>query len=352
MSYVLVAFAARADVRIATWHGDFSDKGPGLLLQDILADERDVSPILEAAPDILLLTNFDFDAGHAALGALQDRLAADGLDLPYLYATRPNSGWPTGLDLDGDGRFGRPRDAHGYGQFSGQGGMALLSRYPPTLERDFSDLLWMEAPDSAMSPTDAAREVQRLSSVAHWAICVATPEGDVLLLTLAATPPVFDGPEDRNGRRNLDEVTLWGHYLDGRLGAPPDVPAVVLGNFNVDPDRGDGLHDGVRAMLAHPRLQDPQAGTDTVTWDQTGPMRVSYVLPDRVLEVMGAGLIPREAPRVHGAHRLVWVDVAVPAKGQLLKPQPSATVRRQNGRNHVNTTDLSQCGSRQMAGGI
>ena len=27
------------------------------------------------------------------------------------------------------------------------------------------------------------------------------------------TPPVFDGPEDRNGRRNHDEIRLWADYV-------------------------------------------------------------------------------------------------------------------------------------------
>ena len=27
------------------------------------------------------------------------------------------------------------------------------------------------------------------------------------------TPPVFDGPEDRNGRRNHDEIRFWADYI-------------------------------------------------------------------------------------------------------------------------------------------
>ena len=27
------------------------------------------------------------------------------------------------------------------------------------------------------------------------------------------TPPVFDGPEDRNGTRNHDEIRLWSDYV-------------------------------------------------------------------------------------------------------------------------------------------
>ena len=27
------------------------------------------------------------------------------------------------------------------------------------------------------------------------------------------TPPVFDGPEDRNGTRNFDEIRFWADYV-------------------------------------------------------------------------------------------------------------------------------------------
>ena len=41
---------------------------------------------------------------------------------------------------------------------------------------------------------------------------------DGLLLVAHPTPPVFDGPEDRNGRRNFDEIPLLGDYVTGRSG--------------------------------------------------------------------------------------------------------------------------------------
>ncbi|EBA08432.1 endonuclease/exonuclease/phosphatase family protein [Sagittula stellata] len=305
------AIAARAEgLRVATWHGDFSRKGPGLLLQDIVAGEVGLGPILDAAPDILVLTDMDYDGGLLALSALRDALRGGGLDLPHGLAVRPNTGRPTGLDLDGDGRLGGPRDALGFGYFNGQGGMAVLSRFPLEMERDLSDLLWKDAPESLIADDDPGRDIQRLSTAGHWQVGVDTPWGRMSLLTLAATPPVFDGPEDRNGRRNLDEAVLWLHVLDGRLGAVPQVPVILIGNLNVDAERGDGLRDAARRVLAHPRLQDPMPGTDTVRWDATGPMRVSYVLPDTRFIVSGAGItgpVPEAGP-----HGLIWVDLAGP----------------------------------------
>ncbi len=311
---------------MATWAGEFSRKGPGLLLRDMqrgdLADA--LGPILDAAPDVLLLTDFDYDYDLVALGTLRDLLGAGGLDYPYIFAERPNTGMPTGLDLDGNGRLGGPRDAQGYGAFSGQGGMAVLSRLPLALELDLTDQLWRNVPDSLMTEEDPGFDIQRLSTSAHWALRAEAPDGPVILMTLAATPPVFDGPEDRNGRRNHDEVMLWAHWLDGRLlAAPaPEVPVILLGDLNADPDRGDGRREGVQAILAHPRLQDPLPGSPTVTWDSTGPMRVSYVLPDAMLSVVAAGLM--DAVPTAGPHALVWADLAV-GSGPELARSPAAS---------------------------
>lgn len=297
-------------LRLATWHGDFSRKGPGLLLKALEAEEGDLSPILDSRPDLLLLTRFDYDAGGAALAALRGRLRARGLDLPHGFAARPNTGLGSGLDLDGDGRLGGPRDAQGFGWFSGQGGMALLSRHPLRLEADFTALLWKDAPDSALRPGEVGFALQRLSSSAHWLLRLERPGGAIAVMTLAATPPVFDGPEDRNGRRNRDEVLLWHHLLDGRLGAVPDLPVVVMGNLNLDPHRGEGLHEAVQRLLDHPRLRDPAPGTETVTWDSTGPMRVSYLLPDKAFDVTASGATP-PAPGM-GPHRLIWLELQPP----------------------------------------
>ena len=58
-------------------------------------------------------------------------------------------------------------------------------------------------------------------------------------------------------------------------------------------------------------------------WEQTGPLRVSYILPSVDLEVAGAGIHwpPEGAPgRVSavkaGPHRLVWVDLVLQGAGQ------------------------------------
>ena len=114
------------------------------MLRDLLSEDdpqiaATVAVIAQVDPDILLLTEFDYDHGGAALGALAERLEAEGLAYPHRLSLRPNSGLASGQDMDGDGRLGEPEDAQGYGRFAGDGGMALLSRLPDLVE---SVIIW------------------------------------------------------------------------------------------------------------------------------------------------------------------------------------------------------------------
>jgi len=306
--------------------------------------------IAEVAPDILVLTGFDHDHDGHALAAFAARLATLGLDYPHSFAPGPNTGLATGLDLDGDRRRGGPRDAQGYGEFRGQGGMALLSRWPVDLAaaRDFSAFLWRDLPGAIPPPLPPeVAAVQRLSTTGHWDVPVLTPaHGTVRVLAFHATPPVFDGPEDRNGRRNHDETAFWRAWLDGALGGvPPRERFVIAGDANLDPLDGEGRTDAITALLADPRLQDPAPGSaggveaafaqggandahrgdpalDTADWndDAPGNLRVDYVLPSSDWQVVDAGVFwpARADPRAAllGApsaevtrHRLVWVDL-------------------------------------------
>jgi hypothetical protein len=325
-------------------NADLARVGPGLLLRDILSgDDPQVAAaarlIAEASPDILVLTGFDFDLDGHALAALAGVITQAGADYPHRFARLPNTGMATGRDIDGDGRTGGPRDAQGFGEFAGQGGMAILSRHAVDAAgmRDFSGLLWADLP-GALIGQDPAADIQRLSTTAHWDVPVKLPDGRrVHILAWHATPPVFDGPEDRNGRRNHDETAFWSAYLEGRLGLPPpDAPFVIAGDANLDPLDGDGRGAAMRALLSHKRVIDPlpaspesaeraardggvnamQAGDpalDTADWpdDPGGPgnLRVDYVLPSVDWRVLDTGILwpPPDSGLRHG---LVWVDIA------------------------------------------
>lgn len=338
-------------MRIATFNTELSRPGPGILLRDIEAGndpqvEAVADVIARTAPDILLLQGVDYDHRLAALTALRDRIAERGLIYPYLFAARPNSGMASGADLDGDGRLGSPRDAQGYGEFAGQGGMAVLSRFGVDTDGvgDFSALLWQDLPGAILPVTDAdmpfpsprAQDVQRLSSVAHWVVPVRIGDTRAHLLAFHASPPVFDGPEDRNGRRNHDEIRFWQLFLDGAFGAAPEGPFVLLGDANLDPADGDGRKRAIKDLIGDPRLKDPlprrpgpaaqgpghtgDPRLDTVAWPEPEPghLRVSYVLPSTDLTVASAGVHWPQAgsalaqtAETASRHRLVWVDLLI-----------------------------------------
>ena len=340
----LSALSSQAEtLRIATYDVELSQRGPGLLYAAILKNDPQVLAVQQviaaAHPDILLLTGFDYDADLVALTAFADGLAALGQPYPHRFARRPNTGMATGLDLDGDGELGGPGDAQGWGRYSGAQGMAVLSRYPveATAARDFSATLWRDLPGARLPDgmTADAAAVQRLSTTAHWDVPVAAPGGVIHLLAFAATTPVFDGPEDRNGLRNADEIGFWRAYLDGKLPWQPPADFVILGLANLDPAKGSGRRNAIRALLSDPRLHDPApeslgGGADTADFPEPddplkpgpGNLRVDYVLPSLSLSLQGAGVVwpaPDEpaqaalaaAVTTASRHRLVWVDVGL-----------------------------------------
>ncbi|MDA0962148.1 MAG: endonuclease/exonuclease/phosphatase family protein, partial [Proteobacteria bacterium] len=237
LALCLLAPAVWGDtIRVASFNAELVRDGPGLLLRDIArGDDAQVAAfvavVAEVAPDILVLQGVDFDHRLATLGALNAALAAAGAGYAEMIALPTNRGLDSGRDLDGDGQAWGPGDAQGYGRFYGQGAMAILSRFPIRREslRDFTPLRWAdlpgalrpERPDGTAFPTPQAWEMRRLSSSGHWVVPVDTPLGVLSVLAFHAGPPVFDGPEDANGRRNHDEIVFWQRLLDGDLGAPP-----------------------------------------------------------------------------------------------------------------------------------
>ncbi len=365
----LPVLAASETLRIASYDVGLTRDGAGMLLRDLgrVPPDPDVAGVVQVIravrPDVLLVSGFDDDAAGQALEAFRGllRQGADGIDYDQAFHAAVNAGEASGLDLDGDGRATGWSDAFGWGRFPGNGGMALLSRLPidAAAARSFRLLAWTalpgalmpERPDGGPFPDAATQAVLRLSSRAHWDVPVLLPGGGRLhLLASNPTPPLFDGAEGFNRRRNHDEIAFWSAYLGGaafrddggRLARLLAEPLVLLGNLNADPLDGDGLHDAIAGLLADPRLQDPRPrsrggaaaaqdganagqhgdpGLDTADWrDDGGPgnLRVDYVLPAAGLAVAGAGVFwpapgePLAAAAAVSAHRLVWVDIALP----------------------------------------
>ncbi|WP_170790126.1 endonuclease/exonuclease/phosphatase family protein [Ruegeria lacuscaerulensis] len=332
---LLLPIMAQAEpLRVATFNTELSRDGPGLLLRDIQRGEAQVQAVVEVLlavqADIVALQGIDWDLNGQTIRALTTQVSSQGLSYPHIYAAQPNSGLETGLDMDGDGRTSGPGDAQGWGRFTGQAGMAVLSRYPITTDQvqEFTALRWRDLPNAKLPlvdgrpfPSTNAQDIQRLSSVAHWAVPIETPQGPLTLMTFHAAPPVFDGSEDRNGLRNHDEIMLWRAVLDGDMGQAPNGPFIIAGDANQDPTQGEGLKLAIHSLLTDPRLtdprpQDPTGALTTVTWKAVGDLRVDYVLPSAHWTVQRAGVYwpkpgtpERDAAKKASRHRLVWVDI-------------------------------------------
>ncbi len=303
------------------------------MLRDIVrGKDKQVQAALEVitsqSPDILVVWGIDWDLDGLGIGALTDALRDRGLDYPHVFAAKPNRGTPTGFDLDGNGTVGDAEDAQSYGEFTGQNSLAVLSRWPieTTSIRDYTAMLWRDLPGALLpwpGQPEGVEDILRLSSTAHWLVPIDIPDhGRAWIGTFSANTPVFDGDEDRNGRRNHDELMFWTHLLNGALDAPAPSGLVLAGHANLDPERGDGRREAIRTLLSHPTLQDPKptgsAGKLTVDWkrEDLENMRLSYVLPSTEWRVSGSGVFwpdPEhetfEIVETASRHRLVWVDL-------------------------------------------
>lgn len=334
-----------ATLRIATYNTSLYRDKPGELAAAMRAGDPQVvdiaAALIAAHPDVVLLNEIDADAVDAFAASIP------GQPYPHRFVPPSNTGVPTGVDLDRDGRTNGVGDARGFGRYPGQYGMALLSRYPIEQTRCFGDVLWASLPWASLpdDPTTEAaadyygpeaRAALPLSSKNHCDVTVRSPVGLVHVLISHPTPPAFDGPEDRNGHRNRDEILFWVHHIDALR---PAEHFVVLGDLNADPVDG-GAPEGIRALLAHPRVQDPKPaskGATAATLDQkqanashrgepeldtadfddnvVGNLRVDYVLPSRTLRVLSAAVqwpatVDATARAEPSDHHLVWVEVA------------------------------------------
>jgi hypothetical protein len=166
------------------------------------------------------------------------------------------------------------------------------------------------------------------------------------------TPPAFDGPEDRNGKRNHDEIRLLKEHIDGNVGDSPGKLFVIMGDLNADPNDGGSVRGAIQQLLDHPKVNSdlvprsdgaveatqrdggnntthqtpPETDTSDFGDSGNGPgnLRVDYVLPSRELKVLGGGVFwPVSSDPLHrlvqmkptvatSDHRLVYVDVQVP----------------------------------------
>lgn len=379
----------RVKIRFATFNAALSGASADELRQR-LAGRRDdqlrrVAGIIQAVrPDVLLINEFDWDPdGKAHEDFLHNYLhrgqfGHSGIRYRYHFVAPVNTGLDSGRDLDRDGNRGGPGDAWGFGRWPGQYGMLVLSRYPIITRevRTFRLLPWRSMP-GALLPLqengslwyDGETLAQfPLSSKSHWDLPIWTRAGRIHLIAAHPTPPVFDGPEQRNRRRNFDEIRLLADHVSGdpqragyivddagvRGGLPADALFVIAGDLNADPHDGDSQPGAIEQLLAHPRIQaGPVPGSDggaesahrmggsnlthqgdprhdtAVFSDPPGNLRVDYVLPSTGMQVIDAGVYwplsgePDAALLDASDHRLVWIDVSLPVQ----PPSPRRSLR-------------------------
>jgi hypothetical protein len=380
------------EVRFATFNASLNRNAAGQLIADLStpgnAQADTVAEIIQRTrPDVLLINEFDFDdqgddGSSLAAQLFQDNYLsvphgdAEPIEYAYRFVAPSNTGVPSGFDLNNDGAVGGPDDAFGFGFFPGQFGMAVYSMFPidDHAVRTFQRFLWKDMP-GALLPDDPATpepadwyspeelDVFRLSSKSHWDVPIRIGTETVHFLVSHPTPPVFDGPEDRNGRRNHDEIRFWADYLlpsrshyivddDGRAGGlPPGELFVVAGDMNSDPFDGDSIPGSAQLLTEHPFINtrttpdsegaveqsalqgganethvgDPRFDTADFADTAPGNLRVDYVLPRRSMRIVDSGVFwptsddPLFAlvgtfPFPSSDHRLVWIDVATRLK--------------------------------------
>jgi 3-phytase len=373
-------------VRFATFNASLNRNAAGQLIEHLStpdnAQAATVAEIIQRVrPDVLLINEFDFDPDGTAARLFQQNYlsvphnGAAPIEYPHRFVAPSNTGIPSGFDLNNDGSVGGPDDAFGFGFFPGQFGMAVYSMHPIALDdvRTFQTFRWVDMPE-ALLPDDAATPepadwfsaeelaAVRLSSKSHWDLPVDIDGRIVHFLVSHPTPPVFDGPEDRNGRRNHDEIRFWADYVTPgkasayiyddaghRGGLAPGARFVIAGDQNADPLDGDSVPGAAQQLLEHPRVNtsatpasdgavdaaerqgganlshrgDPALDTADFADSAPGNLRVDYLLPSRPLRIVDAAVfwptaddplfrLVGDFPFPSSDHRLVWIDAAVP----------------------------------------
>ncbi|MDN4503520.1 endonuclease/exonuclease/phosphatase family protein [Alteromonadaceae bacterium BrNp21-10] len=328
---------------------------------------KNIAEILQRVrPDIVLLNEFDYtaDDNDGVLAFTQHYLSKSQngeqvIEYPYYYVAPVNTGVDSGHDLDKDGvASGTKGDAFGFGLYPGHYGMILLSRFPidKAAVRTFQMFKWQDMPNNKLTDiigengqqwySPAAQQDLRLSSKSHWDVPINIDGKVVHILASHPTPPVFDGPEDRNGKRNHDEVRFWVDYIsgkpqasyiyddNGRAGGLSGKRFIVMGDLNSSMGEGDSHKQAIVDLLTHTKVQgnvipksdggkahspDNHLGAiHTAGWR----MRADYVLPSTLgIKVAQAGVFwpvnddPLyrliEERNSSSDHRLVWMDITL-----------------------------------------
>jgi len=328
---------------------------------------KNIAEIIQRVkPDIILLNEFDRvdDSATNIHYFINNYLRKSqhnqhAINYPYFYQGSVNTGVKVNSDLNHDGKTNQlPVDTHGFGYFIGHFGMVLLSKYPIDEKaiRTFQKFKWHDMPDAVkpINPetnqpwyTEETWQTLRLSSKSHWDIPIKINDKTIHILASHPTPPVFDGPENRNGSRNHDEIRFWFDYINTKQGAyiyddnhhkgalEADQHFIIIGDLNASHVEGDAImtktSKGIMALLSSDKIQDSLptslGGQNHSSGNINGlyhtaywGMRADYVLPSTFgFIIKKSGVFwPQQNKNTYrliknrqasSDHRLVWVDV-------------------------------------------
>ena len=361
---------ATTSVRFSQFNASLNRNTQGQLVTDLStpnnAQAKAVAEIIQRNnPDVLLINEFDYVAANPLqpVQLLQQNYlevsqnGATPVNYQYAYIAPSNTGINSGFDLNNlngtvttVGAPGYGDDSFGFGNFPGQFGMLLLSKYEIDTAniRTFQNFLWKDMPNNLLTndptvdnPNTAINEnlngfyspqeiaVLRLSSKSHWDVPIKVNGETVHLLLSHPTPPTFDTTEDRNGKRNADEIRFWADYITpdkggyiyddkGKTGGIATGSSfVIMGDQNADPLDGDSYNNAIRQLLLNPNINTNstpvslggaqqaglQAGAnvnqkgntafDTADFNDNpapGNLRTDYVLPSTDLQITNSAV--------------------------------------------------------------
>nr|WP_086938192.1 endonuclease/exonuclease/phosphatase family protein [Thaumasiovibrio occultus] len=330
-------------------------------------------------PDIVLLCEFDHQGDAQATARVQQfqrhflahsQHGQTPIHYPYHCALPSNTGVTLGGALTGEGEAKLPEDGAGFGRYPGHFNFVVLTRFPIEHEQvqSWQKLRWCDFPRTQIPANYYASHIAKklpLSSKNHLLVPVNVNGSMLNLLCCHPTPPVFDGEERRNLRRNGDELRLLKHIIEGNSqlrddsgrssALTPESRFVVLGDLNNDAFDGDGDKTAMRDLLYHPRIHKECAvgklcprsrgafyqglklqrrgvvrQGKSAFWTHLNGLRLDYVLPSATLGVSDSGVFwpdkkqqpyrswlenqeGKELPVAYSDHRLVWVDVQMGA---------------------------------------
>ena len=363
-------------VRFSSYNCSLNRNAAGKLLSD-LADTNNlqaakVAEIIQRSnADVIALLEFDYDAADQGIKLFQKNYlsiphnGSMAVDYPYYYAAPSNTGILSGHDLNNDGKIALGDDGFGFGMYAGQYAFVILSKYPIDKNsiRTFQNFLWKDMPNAKLPKipgndssyyNSKELEILRLSSKNHVDVPVMIDGNTVHVVVAHPTPPVFDGPEDRNGLRNHDENRLLSDYVKNESylkddkgingGLKVGSKFVIMGDLNADPVDGESTDFPINQFIQNATIsQDVLIGNliprseggkennkragdkndpsyDTAFWG----LRVDYILPSANMKVKATGIFwptsndplfrlvkQIEFANTASDHLLVWTDVVV-----------------------------------------